>query len=99
VTETALRELHEETSLEAAAERLIGIYYERETDAHQFVFRCRVLGGQARPSSREVSDVGYWAAERLPRPISDFTLRRIEDALRGTLGPLPVEVAPRPWLD
>jgi 8-oxo-dGTP pyrophosphatase MutT (NUDIX family) len=99
VAETALRELREETSLEAAAERLIGIYYDRETDAHHFVFRCRVLAGEATPSSDEVSDVGYWAPDALPRPISDFTLRRIEDALSGTFGALPVAVPPRRWLD
>ena len=43
--QTALRELREETSLEAVAERLTGIYYEPETDAHHFVFRCLVLAG------------------------------------------------------
>jgi 8-oxo-dGTP diphosphatase len=97
--ETALRELREETSLEAVAERLTGIYYEPETDAHHFVFRCRVLAGEATPSSREISHSGYWALDALPRPISDFTVRRIEDALSGTVYPLPVAVPPRTWLE
>jgi 8-oxo-dGTP diphosphatase len=97
--ETALRELREETSLEAVAERLTGIYYEPETDAHHFVFRCRVLAGEATPSSEEISDSGYWALDALPRPISDFTVRRIEDALSGTVLRLPVAVPPRGWLE
>ena len=34
----------------------------------------------------------------LPRPISDFTIRRIQHAL-GNHGPeLPVTIAPRQWL-
>ncbi len=99
VAETALRELREETSLEAAADRLTGIYYDRETDAHHFVFRCRVLAGEATPSSREISDSGYWPPDALPRPISDFTVRRIDDALRATVPRMPVDIPPRTWLE
>src|SRR5919108_2169262 len=42
IVDTALRELREETGLRAVAERLTGIYYDAEFDAHHFVFRCRV---------------------------------------------------------
>jgi 8-oxo-dGTP diphosphatase len=80
--ETALRELREETGLAGRVERLSGVYYKRENDSHHFVFRCKVEdGSEPRPSSEEISACKYWSMEDLPRPISDFTVRRIEDAL------------------
>ena len=96
--ETAVRELGEETGLAAVAEQLVGIYYEAEHDAHHFVFRCRATSGEPRPSSEEVSECGFWDPRALPRPISDFTVRRIEDALAGTAPALPVTIPPKSWL-
>ena len=60
---------------------------------------------RTRPPSRtrtraEITDCGYWPADALPRPISDFTVRRIEDALSLTNRyPLPATVGPRHWLE
>ena len=34
----------------------------------------------------------------LPRPISDFTIRRIQHALGNHCPELPVTIAPRQWL-
>jgi len=100
VLETALRELQEETGLTAAAERLTGIYHESEHDAHHFVFLCRLDGSsEPEPSSAEISECAYWSLDSLPRPISDFTVRRIEDALREESQPLPIAIPPRTWLD
>ena len=100
VVETALRELREETGIDARAETLTGIYYEPETDAHHFVFRCRALSGEpATPTSPEISDCGYWSLADLPRPISDFTVRRIEDAISGARQALPAAIPPRTWLE
>ena len=101
VTETALRELREETGLDAAAERLTGIYYKAENDSHHFVFRCSVADGAiAAPSSDEISECGYWPADDLPRPISDFTARRIHDALLAEpLPALPTEHPALTWLE
>ena len=98
---TALREVREEVGVEAVPERLAGIYYDGEHDAHHFVFRCH-LADEAVPSSSsaEVSACGFWPRDALPRPISDFTVRRIEDACTGRLPELaPVVVPPRSWID
>jgi 8-oxo-dGTP diphosphatase len=98
ITETAVRELREETGVEAVAERLTGIYY--IDDHHHFVFLCAAVSGDApRPSSPEISECGFFPPDDPPRPISDFTLRRISDAVSGQAHPLPIPLAPRSWLD
>jgi 8-oxo-dGTP diphosphatase len=100
IIDTALREVREETGLEARAEQLTGIYYDEEYDAHHFVFRCRVSDpAAARATSAEISDCDYWASTALPRPISDFTIRRINDALNDAAVVLPVLIPARAWLE
>jgi 8-oxo-dGTP diphosphatase len=102
-TETSVREVLEETGLRVSAERLTGVYYERHgpgREAVHFVFLCRIVDEVAtpRPDLDEVTACAYWPPETLPRPISDFTIRRIQHAL-GNHGPeLPVTIAPRQWL-
>ena len=99
--ETAIREVREETGLEVAAERTTGVYYERGDDMHHFVFLCRPLDETVapRPDLSEITNCGYFSPDALPRPISDFTIRRIVDAVSGAAPPLPVVVPPRTWLE
>jgi 8-oxo-dGTP diphosphatase len=100
VVDTALRELHEETGLRATATELTGVYYEPETDAHHFVFRCQLESATTpTPSSPEISACDYWSRADLPRPISDFTIQRIEDALGDARRALPTVISRRVWLD
>ena len=97
--ETALREVREETGLRVVVERLGGVYYEREVDMHHFVFVCRLEGAEApRPDRAEIAECGYWPPDALPRPISDFTVRRIHDALGAARPVSLVAVPPRRWL-
>lgn len=83
--ETATRELLEETGLRAELDRLTGVYLEPEHEFGpmlHFVFRCRWDAGLIPvPSSPEVSEARFCAIDALPTAISDFTERRIEDAL------------------
>jgi ADP-ribose pyrophosphatase YjhB (NUDIX family) len=100
VEETALRELREETGLFGRAVRLTGVYYEPDTDMHHFVFICEVeASGQPTPDLDETSETGYWPVEALPRPISDFTVRRIQDALRGGAVATVTPVPSRQWIE
>jgi len=83
--ETAKRELLEETGLRTELDCLTGVYFEAAHDFGpmlHFVFRC-AWHDRLEPvaCSPEVSDVRYWPLDSLPMPISDFTERRIRDAL------------------
>lgn len=99
IVETTLREVEEETALAAVPERLPGVYYERETDIHHFVFRCELQGQRLPvPSSPEILECGYWPPDALPRPISDFTIQRIRDALSSEPLEGLIEVPRRTWL-
>lgn len=86
--ENAARELLEETGLVAGQLTLTGIYYERQHKLagpfFHFVFRTELLGeGQPAPDLDEISEAAFWPLDALPAPMSDFTERRIRDALKG----------------
>jgi 8-oxo-dGTP diphosphatase len=85
--ETARRELLEETGLSPEIDRLTGVYFEPEGDFGPmlhlvFTFRWNA-GLEPAASSPEVSEARYWPLGGLPRPISDFTERRVRDASGG----------------
>jgi 8-oxo-dGTP diphosphatase len=90
--ETAIREVHEETGLDVEIDRLTGAYYEvgpRPGHNHgpivHFVFVAHPRASDARPVPKppEIGDVGWWALDELPAPMSDFTERRVRDAASG----------------
>jgi 8-oxo-dGTP pyrophosphatase MutT (NUDIX family) len=96
---TAVREVREETGLRVIAQETMGVYYDPASDMLHFVFLCRRVGeGTQFESDGEVSEWTYWPPSALPRPISDFTVQRINDALSGTRQLLPVNIAPPQWL-
>lgn len=100
---TAIREVREETGLAVTIERMVGrVYYCPNHDMHHFLFRCQLVDpAQApAPSSPEISECGFFALDALPRPISDFTVQRIRDAVDATLtAPGLVQIGPRQWLE
>jgi 8-oxo-dGTP pyrophosphatase MutT (NUDIX family) len=99
VEQAVRREVREEVGVEAVIERLTGIYYEPEMDQHHFAFRCRLPEGVApHVSSAELLACDYWPVDTLPRPISDFTMRRIEDARAGGPPPSVAILGPRRWM-
>ncbi|MGH9894387.1 MAG: NUDIX hydrolase [bacterium] len=99
--ETVLREVREETGLDVAVLHLTGYYHDAGADFLHFVFRCEVRDGEAtpRPDLAEVSECRYWPLGALPRPISDFTMRRIQDAIAGVKFRPPSRIGPRVWLE
>lgn len=80
--QTALREIEEETGLIATVDQLTGVYYEPQHDMHHFVFKCNKTNAQeALADMQEVTQCAYFDVNELPRPISDFTIMRIQDAI------------------
>nr|WP_145157385.1 NUDIX domain-containing protein [Paenibacillus terrae] len=99
--ETAKREVFEEVGMEVLIGNLTGIYYDWDYDIHHFVFLATIKDTRApQPSSPEIVECGFYSRDELPRPISDFTIRRIEDALRNTQNhELFHKVGPRQWIE
>jgi 8-oxo-dGTP pyrophosphatase MutT (NUDIX family) len=103
--ETATREVREETGLDVDIDRFTGAYYEvgpRPGHAHgpimHFVFVAHPTdsGATPTPTPPEIDDVGWWALDALPAPMSDFTERRVRDAAAG--GPAAVtRIEGRAW--
>ena len=98
IVDTVIREVREETGLAVVPSLLRGVYYEPSSDQHHFLFDCSTSDHQpARPGLPEISECTYWRIDALPRPISDFTIRRIQDGLGEPLS-LPVEIPNRVYL-
>ena len=99
---TAARELLEETGIRANVGRLTGVYHE---PAHRlgpmlhFVFWVEWEASLVpEPCSDEIGELGWFAPDSLPRPISDFTERRILDAIHAR-SPVVRTVTARRWRD
>jgi len=98
-----MREVAEETALTVVAERITGVYAEpchRLGPAMLFVVLCHrePAGTSPRINSDEITQFGWFERSALPRPMSDFTIRRIDDALDQ--GPLLSRlVEQRRWLE
>jgi 8-oxo-dGTP diphosphatase len=102
LTDTAIREVKEETGLDIGVSRLTGIYYDPDFDMHYFSFLCELRRAcLPQPDLGEVIECGYWPIDALPRPINDFTILRITDALSDTNSNclLPQIINPRKWYD
>jgi len=98
--ETARREVLEEVGIEVEVGPLTGIYYDPNYDMHHFVFISNNVHDQKpQPSSPEIVECGFFAKDQLPRPISDFTGMRIEDAIHNERLQLFHTVGPRVWME
>ncbi|MEU4238358.1 NUDIX domain-containing protein [Actinoplanes sp. NPDC026619] len=83
--DAALREIFEETGVVAEIERLAGVGMHESVypngDHCQYLtvwFRCRAVGGEARPDGVESLEVGWFAPDTLPEGLGERTLLRIE---------------------
>jgi ADP-ribose pyrophosphatase YjhB (NUDIX family) len=86
--ENALRELREESGLEAELTSLVGVYdnsrFSSTSAYHLYIccFRGRVTGGKPTPSN-ETLDVRFADPNALPGPMSELQRTMIADAVRG----------------
>jgi 8-oxo-dGTP pyrophosphatase MutT (NUDIX family) len=101
IADTAVREVREETGLEAVADHVTGVYDELDIDFVHFVVACHLKEPDDVPrfDGSEITDCRFWPVEQLPRPISDYTERRIRDAVSGAAWSLPPVLRARRWLE
>ncbi len=77
--EACLREVQEETGLQAQVERLTGVYAKPHKDELVFNFDCRVTGGRLCPTA-EADAARYFALDDLPAGLLPRQRQRILDA-------------------
>jgi 8-oxo-dGTP diphosphatase len=84
--DAVVRELKEETGLEAAVDHLIGVY-RLEDGVSVHLFRCRIVGGKpAVPDTAEIAEVDWYAPDALPAPVTNVLHHALPDALVGRRG-------------
>lgn len=97
---TAIREAIEEIGVQITISELTGIYYDPVYDMHHFVFLSQIDPYQTpKPSSSEILECGYYSINELPKPMSDFTYNRIQDAIRNDRNNLFHVIGPRQWIE
>jgi ADP-ribose pyrophosphatase YjhB (NUDIX family) len=88
--EVVVKEVREETGIEAEVVRLIAVLdglrlgFTR-VPLYSLVFQCRAVGGDLRPHPLETSDVGWFALDALPQPLAGAERwgKHVFAALRG----------------
>ncbi len=94
VSEAAAREVFEETGVEVAVGRLIGVYSDparqviayadgNRVQAVNLCFEARAVGQGEPTTPEETLQTGYFAATALPDPMVPIHDIRIQDALAG----------------
>jgi 8-oxo-dGTP diphosphatase len=79
-TEAVIRETKEETGLEVAVERTVGIYGKADKDELVFAFVCSVIDGEL-STTDESDQCEYFGIEELPVNTLPKHVERIQDAL------------------
>ena len=80
----ARRELKEEISIEAGEIELSGIYYMSHRNGYIYVFKTREYSGELKVDGEEINEYGFFDIDNLPRPITNFTVERIRDAIENS---------------
>jgi len=74
-SEVAVKEVYEETGIEAEPVSLISVFDGLRLGFHaiplySLVFHCRAVGGALRPHPLETLDVGFFARDAMPEPLA-----------------------------
>lgn len=93
-SESAEREVWEETGFRVKASKIIGIYDGNRVEplevfhAYKIFFLCELLGGEASPS-KETSEVAFFGADEIPGTLSGERTRprHIQDAFAALADP------------
>ena len=79
VDQAAVREVKEETGLDARLTRLVGVYSKPAEDALAVCFEAEVVGGAFDEATDEIVECRYFPADDLPEPIREHLRERIAD--------------------
>lgn len=87
-TKGVVREVKEETGIDAVPVRLVGLHYwtQRPDGFLIFTFRCLPRGGEITPSD-ESPEVGYHSISPVPKPMLNFHRERLEELFFHKGGP------------
>ena len=80
--EGVVREVKEETGLEAEVTRLVGVYSKPDKDEIVFLFTCKVIWGEITLND-EAKDIQYFAHDALPKNTPPKQVERIDDYFSG----------------
>src|SRR6266480_2299625 len=80
VEEAVRREVHEETGLLVAVERLVGVYSKPQKQEVVLTFRCRIEGGEL-TATEESRECRFFVSSALPSNTLPKHRQRIADAL------------------
>jgi 8-oxo-dGTP diphosphatase len=86
-TEAVVRETREETGLEVAVKRLVGVYGKKDKDEIVLAFTCHIVGGQLSVTD-EADESRYFQADAIPPNTSPKQIERIHDALNCNAQPV-----------
>ena len=81
----AIRETREETGLDVAVERLVGVYSKPQKHEVVLTFECRVTGGKLR-ETEEATEHAYFPPDALPPKTLPKHAERVADAARHLPG-------------
>ena len=76
-----IREVREETGLEVEPQALSGVYKNMRRGIVALVFRCRIVGGEPRPT-REALEVSWLNPDEVRNLMDEAYATRLLDALR-----------------
>ena len=76
-----VREVREETGLEVEPQALSGVYKNMRRGIVALVFRCRIIGGELRPT-REAEQVSWLSSDEISNLMDEAYATRLLDALR-----------------
>lgn len=81
--DAVVREVKEETGLDAEVEKLVSIGSRPEGKDLVFTFQCKIIGGEIQKTP-EADQIGYFSLENFPSNIAPPKLERIKDVLSGS---------------
>ncbi len=86
LTQAVEREVREETGYIVQAKRLVGAYSSTYKDDLVLSIEAEVVDREEWQPNQEISEIGFFAKDKLPQPMRSGTTTRILDAFNKEVG-------------